>query len=213
MNSEINFTNYKKNITKIDIDLLKNVDFVFCDLDGTLVRQNTIFSTFKKTLFYKPFTFLKITLNWILGKKLENIKIINSNHSLLKMEELDFNKDVISFLKDVKRQYKSIKIVLATGSTQNIAKKISLKLDVFDNEIYSTHNNNCIGENKLKEIISFNKNKPFMYIGNSKQDIIIWQSSEICGAVCNKISQNQIQTLNLQNLIYFPDKWSKLNTD
>ena len=83
---------------------------------------------------------------------------------------LPYNESVI----DVIKNYKSngFKIFLCTGASEDYAKSISKYLGFFDNVFYSSKTRNNVGINKL-QLLKENF-KDFIYIGDSVNDIPIW---------------------------------------
>lgn len=147
---------------------------VFVDLDGTITfgnintgdmigycySQNSFISFIKKILkfFGKKYNYKKCLSNDLDGGFLVNYG--------------DFNFNVLKKIQYYKEQ--NYKIVLITGSHENIAKKVT-EFFKFDDYICSSENTKMVGRNKLKFISEYIGKANYIYFGNALQDMIIFK--------------------------------------
>lgn len=142
------------------------------DLDGTLINTDLLYEGFK-LLLKKNFINFFSCFFWILKGK-SNLKYKIFQKVRIQPESLPYNIELLNFLK--KESSKGRKIILATASLRVSAIEISHVHPIFD-EIYGTENNiNLKGKNKLKLLIDLFEVKKFDYIGNSRSDLIIFES-------------------------------------
>jgi hypothetical protein len=195
------------------LEELKNVEVIITDLDKTLITTDSsmsILRSIKTMSFFWPKLFWLCFLYVIdcvcyrfhvffqSNKSGERcvitpfefynttslrIKLLIANE--IESEKIDFaiNQQVMNFL--LKNRDK--KIILATGAVDKIAKQFAQQYDIFDFVISSSEDCNCVGITKANEIskhINILETK-FLYIGDSKQDVAIWQFAYIAGYVQN----------------------------
>lgn len=141
------------------------------DLDGTLVRTDTLVETFflliRKNILY---TFLCIL--WVFkGKatlKNEIAKRVSINAS-----SLPYNSELLAFLRTEK--LKGREIWLCTAANEKIAQAVAEHLGVFSKVIASDGNDNVSSSKKAERILS--ETADFDYAGNSFDDIKVWEKA------------------------------------
>lgn len=148
-------------------------DPIFVDLDGSLLKTDTIceliFLLFKEHFFL----FLLIPFWLIKGKSYFKSKI--SQKVSLDPKTLPYNEELLSYL-EIKRTQGHL-IYLATGSFADEAKAIAAHLQLFSDVLASTKDLNLIGKNKLKAIQEKTRKGSFIYVGNSFSDLPIWKEA------------------------------------
>ncbi|QEK38748.1 haloacid dehalogenase-like hydrolase [Candidatus Cytomitobacter primus] len=195
------------------ISLMIDYSYIFVDLDGTLVKQNVGFELFKALIFKCPFVALKVQLNFLMNRKMLNIDILNKYAMYLNFAKLDFHAELVNFIKCEKKRGK--KIILATGSPIKIAERLNIYLNnLFDGVIGSHGDLRCVSEKKLIEInkyinkrsyvqniehddLSKSYNVQFMYIGNSNQDITVWEGAGLCAVVGDNDFKSRMRLHNI----------------
>lgn len=152
----------------------ENISIPLCvDLDGTLIKSDTIIESTLLAIKSKPIIFFLLFF-WILNGKNYFKKRI-TNIATPNPEILTYNVEVINFIKE--EQAKGRQIILTTATTQNIANSISEYLNMFDLVISSTDNFNNRSKNKSQILIDKFGFKNFDYIGNGYADLEVWKSS------------------------------------
>lgn len=144
-----------------------------CDLDGTLVKCDslleTIFIAIKKDIsvfFLIPYWVWK-------GKSYFKAKIAEC--ALPNPSLLPYNKEVIDYIKDAKLQGR--KTVLATASSQTVADLINNELNIFDVALGSTYTFNLRAKHKKDRLVELFGHKKFDYIGDSSADFPVWEAA------------------------------------
>ncbi len=141
------------------------------DLDGTLVRADSTWETLTHT-FFKAFPrFLKITFGAWRGRAWLKHQI----GFPLSAGNLPVNHEVLAFLQREKRAGR--KIILVTASDQSVASAIARHFDIFDEAIGSNGKHNLKGTNKAALLIEKFGRGGFDYIGDSSNDIPVWEAA------------------------------------
>ncbi len=151
------------------------------DLDDTLIKIDLFKESLVRSFFLNPMAFFKclfyILSNNISFAKVYLSKIVNQNPKYL-----PYNDEVISIVRNYRS--KGYKVLLATGASKTYADSVSNYLGLFDEVIASEQGINNIGHIKLNRIKK--SVKDFIYIGDSKRDIPIWDDCKKAILVCSK---------------------------
>lgn len=92
------------------------------------------------------------------------------------VRSLPYNEEVLSFIesqKDTKRQ-----IILATASHYHYAKQIADYLGLFDVVLATNDKINLSRKNKRDKLVALYGEKGYDYIGNSHDDIVVWEMAD-----------------------------------
>ncbi len=179
-----------------------NYSHIFVDLDGTLVKQDVCMSLFKKIIYKKPLTALKMVFNLLIGQNLLNIEILNENVDYLDFTKVCFHDELMQFINMKKFEGKTV--VLATGAPIKIAYKLNEHLSFIFKDVLGSHGMfKCVSKNKLQAIKKYAPGSKFMYIGDSVNDIEVWKGSDFCGIVAEKKFVKKMQNLGIEFDIEF----------
>ena len=154
------------------------------DLDGSLLNCDTLIESIVALFKIDPLKIFVSISELIRGKN--HFKIFLSCF-LLKTKwslSIPYNKDVLDILEKAKMA--GYQIILATGSSYLIANQISKNTGLFDDIIATDESTNCIGYKKLFSLKTKIGNRKFIYFGNSKDDIPIWNDC-VCGYVVQSV--------------------------
>ena len=110
----------------------------------------------------------------ILGSRAK-FKEYAAKNSVLNYSNLPYDERLISWLR--KQKKKGRRIILSTGANIKIALGIQNHLKIFDEVIGSNGTENNIGFVKNSNLVGKFGSRRFDYVGNSRDDIIIWGSS------------------------------------
>ncbi len=142
------------------------------DLDGTLTMTDTLHESIVEAIKKHPSIFFKIPF-WILkGRVYFKEKI--AEFSCLSPKTLPYHENLLDYIKDEKSQGREV--YLATAAHVNIANAVANHHAMFDGVLASSHGVNLKGSEKLRAIKELIGNE-FVYAGNSKDDIPIWNES------------------------------------
>lgn len=137
------------------------------DLDGTLVKSDTLVDSLLVLLRTHPRSALK-TLRWILDGKAA-LKAQVSNTVTLDVAHLPYNRPLLEYLEAERGLGR--RIYLATGADARLAEKIAAHLGIFDGVLASDGNTNLTGSNKLASLRARFDGEDFDYIGNARPDL------------------------------------------
>lgn len=141
------------------------------DLDGTLILSDLAFSSLRNFVSKYPF---KVPLFpfWLLkGRAYTKRRLAENVHII--PGDLTYNQAVIDYINRHKGQGHSV--LLVTGSDEKYAKVIADYLGVFDQVLASDGQTNNVSYNKAQLLSNLFGEEGFIYIGNSSQDLAVWQ--------------------------------------
>jgi 4-hydroxybenzoate polyprenyltransferase/phosphoserine phosphatase len=195
------------------IDLSMKFRPLIVDLDGSLLRSDILYELILLLIKKKPYALFLIIL-WLLKGKKANVKKKLNRYFKLDLTSLPYNIKIINYLK--KKKKIGHKLILCTATYISIAKSINNHLKLF-NEVYGTRGNkNLSGKNKANLLVNKFGEKKFDYIGNSKNDLEVWNKARdgiIVNAsrkLINKAKKiTNIKRIFISKKINFSD-WNKL---
>ncbi len=162
------------------------------DLDGTLIRTNSLDETFLDALRRNPLDIWKLPVKLIFGRA--TLKAFLAGKSGLEVDTWPVRGD---FLEYVEQQFESgRKIVLATAADQKIADAIAAHYPFITEVIASDGKRNLEGKtkaNRLRERFP----DGFIYAGNSSSDLAVWLESK--GSVLVDASDRVFQRVRRLN--------------
>lgn len=136
------------------------------DLDGTLVKSDTLVDTVLVLARHSPGALLKLP-GWVAGGKASFKQKVSSLASL-DVEYLPYNEELLSYLREQHAQGREI--YLATGADAALAERVAAHLGIFAGVLASDGAVNLTGRNKLAAFQSRFANG-FSYIGNARPDV------------------------------------------
>jgi len=166
------------------------------DLDGTLIKSDTLLELFLKGLKENPLETFKSLLLLKEGKA--SFKERLATLVELEVADLTFRQEVLTF---VKAQPKHREIVLATGAHRIVADRIATQTGLFDNVLATDSSTNLIGSNKLDCLVAKYGEDGFDYIGNDRVDWPIFEAADSKYLVASKskfLDKSQERFINLK---------------
>ena len=145
---------------------------LFVDLDGTLIQEDLSHEAFIYFFKTKPLRCLyHIFIFLFLGRPYLKGKI--SQDFIVDLSKLKKNHNCIIYIQQAINNNRAVYLI--SGSHQLLVDQIKNQLNLF-NDVFGTHKNfNMVGKNKITYINQKLKIFDFDYIGNSKQDLPIWE--------------------------------------
>ena len=147
---------------------------LYVDLDGTLVRSDLLWESLFLFARQHPLSFWRV-FGWALAGK-----------AVLKDElaariEVDpatwpYRPEVIETLRAEREAGRHI--VLATAANERLAQGVADHLGLFDEVIASDRQVNLSAERKLERIRTERSGAPFGYMGNSRDDLCLFEAAE-----------------------------------
>jgi 4-hydroxybenzoate polyprenyltransferase len=136
------------------------------DLDGTLVKSDTLVDSLLLLVRTRPLDALKTPLWALRGKA--NLKREVTARVTLNVEHLPYNRPLLEYL--MAQRGDGRKLYLATGADSALAERIARHLNIFDGVLSSDGATNLTGSNKLAGFRS-RFSGDFDYIGNARPDL------------------------------------------
>jgi 4-hydroxybenzoate polyprenyltransferase len=136
------------------------------DLDGTLVKSDTLVDSLLLLVRTRPLDALKTPLWALRGKA--NLKREVTARVTLNVEHLPYNRPLLEYL--MAQRGEGRKLYLATGADSGLADRIARHLNIFEGVLSSDGTTNNIGASKLARLRSHFAGD-FDYIGNARPDL------------------------------------------
>jgi 4-hydroxybenzoate polyprenyltransferase len=143
------------------------------DLDGTLIKTNSLDETFLDSLRRNPLDVWQLPLKLIVGRAA--VKRFLANRSSLEVDTWPVRGDFVEY---VKKQFESgRKVVLSTAADRKIAEAIAARFPFISEVIASDGTCNLKGKSKAKHL---RERFPdgFIYAGDSSADLAVWRESK-----------------------------------
>lgn len=140
------------------------------DLDGTLLKTDTLFESLLVLLRTSPLSLLAVAMRLLQGRAY--FKEALSRRVTLAPGLLPYNREVLAFLREEKA--KGRRLILATGANRGIASRIAKHLGLFDEVIASDASTNLSGKNKAAALVKRFGKGNFDYVGNGHADLNVW---------------------------------------
>lgn len=137
------------------------------DLDGTLVKCDTLYDSCLHAARRHPFLLAKMPL-WLLRGK-SGFKAALAQHIQPSASHLPYNESLLDFLREQHAQGREL--YLATGADARIANEVAAHLGIFHGVVSSNGAVNLTGTNKLTALQQQFGARGFDYIGNSTDDL------------------------------------------
>lgn len=150
------------------------------DLDGTLLRTDTLLEGMRYIFFHNPLLFLKYITNFLIkemrggGGRL-TLKWDLTPWILHGVGRYPLNQGVCNLLCQAAQAGRPV--YLATGSTLPVALAMAKRCGFFTSVFASSRECNLIGEEKARLLVDTFGRKGFDYIGDSLCDIPVWKVS------------------------------------
>lgn len=141
------------------------------DLDGTLVRTNTLFEAALSAIKKNPLVIFDIAAAGLRSKAA--VKHTIGIYSVMDPKTLPYNAEFLAWLKNQHTQGRTL--ILATASDKTIADAVAQHLGMFQEVIASTPKRPVSAVHKYNVLTDRFGTKNFSYAGNSNADITVWQ--------------------------------------
>jgi len=151
---------------------------VLCvDLDGTLIRDDASVKSFFMLLAKNPLRIFSAIL-WLRRGRV-HLKREIARRIAINPAAFSYREDVLLFLREEKTRGRTL--VLATASDQIYADVIANHVGIFDAALGSDGVTNLSGPRKRAALAA--RYGAFSYMGNSRDDLAVWQGAEEAFAV------------------------------
>jgi len=143
------------------------------DLDGTLVKSDTLVDSLLVLARTRPALFFALPARLIRGKAA--FKAFVTSHVVLDVAHLPYNRKLLQFLHDERAAGRPI--YLATGADTRLAQRVAAHLGLFAGVLGSDGATNLTGMRKLDRLRSQLGNSAYDYIGNDVPDLPLLASA------------------------------------
>ncbi len=154
---------------------------IVVDLDGTLIKTDTLFECFIQLAFKRPIRGL-LTLAFLL-RGISFFKIALAKQISINFDLLPKNEQVLEWL--VEQKTAGRRLVLASAAEQSIAQKAADHFGLFEAALGSSPMQNLKGANKADAIEKYLSSRDYCYVGDSRPDLKIWSRSSSAVIVGN----------------------------
>ena len=176
------------------------------DLDGTLLRSDLLLETSIAFIRQQPFQLWK-PFQWLSHGK-ATLKEGLAQAVDFDVSVLPYDPEVIAFIE--KERALGREIILATASHSSLAKQVAEHLGLFDDVIASNSTLNLAAENKRDCLIERYGEQGFDYMGNSTDDLCVWQVAQQAHVVnaSSQVEQRAKAHGNVAEVIHSnPSNW------
>jgi 4-hydroxybenzoate polyprenyltransferase/phosphoserine phosphatase len=146
------------------------------DLDGTLVRTDTLWESFfaawARNVWLPIATFFLLFRGRAALKQELSARALDSR---LTVETLPYNEAVLARVRDARAQGRTT--VLATAADAKVASAVAAHLGVFDRVFASDGETNLKAARKTEKLVAEFGEKGFDYIGDSRADTPVWRAA------------------------------------
>ena len=172
------------------------------DLDGTLVKTDTLVESALALVKKNPFYVFSMLL-WLFQGK-EQLKHQIAARTKLDVALLPYNMELIEWLQSLQD---SRRIVLVTAANSKIANAVADHLKIFSEVIASSEGRNLGGSEKRDELDKLYGSDGYDYVGNSSDDLVVWEHCNSAIVVDARASVlARVQTIATVERIYSSDK-------
>jgi len=144
------------------------------DLDGTLIRTDSLWEGFYCLLSTKPWLIILLPF-WLIRGKV-HLKAMLAEYCMPGMPYWPFTESVLAYVRQAKQDGRPV--YLATAAHESVARAICSQCGFFDGFFASSAEKNLKGKNKKALLIEQFGEKGFDYIGDSKADIPVWAACD-----------------------------------
>ncbi|MFT3929035.1 MAG: UbiA family prenyltransferase [Spongiibacteraceae bacterium] len=145
------------------------------DLDGTLLNSDMLLETGLAFLRKQPARFY-LPLLWLLRGGKAGLKANLAQEVHVDVTNLPFNEAVLDWLREEKLRGRSL--VLATATHRIYAEKIGEHLGLFDRVLATAETTNLSAQRKRDALVEAFGAEGFDYVGNSHDDIAVWEAAD-----------------------------------
>ncbi|MGD0938880.1 MAG: UbiA family prenyltransferase [Terracidiphilus sp.] len=135
------------------------------DLDGTLIKSDSLFDAVCQFMHRNPARFWQLPL-WLAGGR-ARLKQEVARRAPLDAARLPYNAELVSYLRNERREGRQL--YLTTGADGPLAERVAAHLGIFDGVLASDGTTNLTSGKKLALLKS--RFGEFDYIGNSRADL------------------------------------------
>ena len=173
------------------------------DLDGTLVRSDTLMESFLAVVRANPTRIPQILMSLYRGKAKFKQQLERAAH--LNPDALPYSRPVLDYIQSEAKNGR--RLFLVTGADASVAVPVAEHLGLFTGVICSDGLENVTGATKLDSIRRLLGHQDFSYVGNSRDDLPVWKAAKsavVVGANRRVREVLQISGVRVEKIISGP---------
>lgn len=143
------------------------------DLDGTLLDSDMLVESSFSFIKHNPHRIVNLFIWLSKGKAFLKSRLAET--SKVDVTVLPYNQWVLELVKTARAEGR--RVILATATHEKLAEKIALHLGCFDEVLSTSETCNLSSVRKRDALVERFGDKGFDYIGNSHDDVSVWQSA------------------------------------
>ncbi len=151
----------------------RRADNLCVDLDGTLIRSDSLWELVARAIRKNPLFLLLAPFLLARGRAFAKCRLAEKFGKFA--ERLPLNRDAVSYIR--RRRENGAKVWLVTACAEKFAEKIAAQTGLFDGVCGSAETLNLKGENKAELCAKIFGEGNFDYMGDSAADIPVWEKS------------------------------------
>ncbi|MEJ5329227.1 MAG: UbiA family prenyltransferase [Desulfobaccales bacterium] len=141
------------------------------DLDGTLVRTDTLLESLLILLKSRPWLFFLLPIWLLQGRAATKRRLAELVD--LPVDTLPYHQDLLRLLRDEGGRGRTL--VLATGADERLAQRVAKHLGCFSEVLASDGRANLTGRRKAQALVARFGSNGFDYAGNDRRDLPVWR--------------------------------------
>lgn len=143
------------------------------DLDGTLLRTNSLIESIFALARARPLSLLALPMWCTRGAAALKQRLAAAH--LPDVQLLPRRSDLLAFLQDQKSRGR--RLILATGADETLAREVANDLGLFEETLASDGRTNLVGAAKRARLVAQFGIKGFDYVGNGAKDYPVWEAA------------------------------------
>ncbi len=186
----------------LDLDCFDRRLPLVCDLDGTLIKSDSLHENFFEALFHSPQQLLRAIPSWLKGRAAlkETLASVRS----IEPRALPYREEILELIRGAKVDGRETYLV--TAADQSIADNVVSYLGSFDGAKGSDGSSNLKGRRKLTWLQE-NFPQGFIYAGDSAADLPIWEAASGAVLVDNGVRYaRQLREIGIEVRTIGPEK-------
>lgn len=180
---------------------------IYCDVDGTLIRSDLLIESAFASIKKKPWIVLTFPFWLMRGKSYLKARLAEDYD--MEPSLLPYNDALVAYLSGESGRGRDV--YLASASEERLISAIADYLGFVRGTIASNKTRNLKGQSKAEEMVRHSGERDFVYIGDSKADLKVWEKAKE-GIVVNASSSVERAARSVTTVVQtFPKaktKWS-----
>ncbi len=158
----------------------QNEPVLYVDLDRTLIATDLLHESFVAAVKRSPWVAVQ-SLVWLAAGGRPRLKEELAARAEVDVGTLPYRPELVAFLRE--EHAAGRRIVLATASSESLARAVASYLGIFESVLATTRHENMKGETKARELVERCGAGAFDYVGDSDADRAVWRHARFAYVV------------------------------